>query len=468
MKAEKYGFSLPNWRIMTALLVVFVLAVRPVLGVTLSAGLLRLIVLALGEFGADVSMGEHRIVAGSLEVPWSDDCAGVAYFVILPLVACWSYLRVAGRTILWHLIGLPLLLAAGVNLLRVISIMLCRWFLWPDVESPQVHFFLGFIWLLPALWWVLSPMLRVTSWLPALLFASVLALLTPQIQAPGGSLIALSSICVLASRLTSKSVQQAWSWAHLIWIIAAVCISVAQMESLWLPWLLVCPIFQLHQMPRASWLLLLATSPLVAMHQPMAWLIFGPLCGFVLYSLKYRADEDESKPASMRTQIANACCLLVPFASLSLDVRSVQAMEKPVPSLKPEIVAAGQYELHLSRQPAGLRVDWISPMLGGRHHTLQVCMAYRGEYLRRVEGVIGVWTDGHLWRLESFLHEGESLESYPDYLWHSLMPGSSVGTHLIFSAKCEAMTAADFESAARDLARRIHEHQRSSTAHQPS
>ena len=127
------------------------------------------------------------------------------------------------------------------------------------------------------------------------------------------------------------------------------------------------------------------------------------------------------------------------------------------------LVASGCYALHLDRQPAGTRIDWIAAQGGGRHHTLQICMAYRGEHLHNAPEDERVLTDGRIWRREFFMIDDLLVENYAGYLRHTFWPGSPVGVHLIFSATAGSTSAADFALATSGLACRIREHCRSSS-----
>jgi exosortase/archaeosortase family protein len=451
---------------MVALLVSVGLAVWPEPGAWLGAGVLHLAVILLATIGVPVHLSEHTLVVSTLQVPWSDDCAGVAYFAILPLVACWSFWSAGGYASLWRLLGLPLVLAGVVNLLRVASIVLCRWWLLPEVESPQLHFFLGFVWLLPALWLLLPRAMARHAWLKALHLSALLAMLTPQLQAPGGALIALTSVLILCLHFSKPDEKPSAStgWIpHGLWFLAAGWIILSRMESLWLPWLLMWPGLCPRRPTLLVWLLLPATLPMAAMHGLWSWLVFGPLCLAAGWTLARRLSIQmpaiESMPRSWHSQALWTSALLLPFVILNLGAGKEHPLDQPPPVIRSERIAEGRHVLRLSQQPNTMRVDWISPQQGGRHHTLRVCMAYRGEHLRCIADAPAILTDDRVWRSEYFLVNGRLLENYQDYLLHTFLPGSSAGVHLIFSVNAGTMPAREFESKARDLALRIHEQQ---------
>jgi len=459
---------------MAAILAAIGFALWPEPGAWLGAGVLHLAVMLLAMIGAPVQFTEHTLVVGTLQVPWSDDCAGVAYFAILPLVACWSSWSAGGPASLWRILGMPLVLACVLNLLRVASIVICRWWLLPEVESQQLHFFLGFVWLLPALWLLLPPAKARHAWLSALHLSALLAMLTPQLQAPGGALIALTSVLALCLRLSNPAGKQGATlgWiTHGLWFLAAGWIIVSRMESLWLPWLLMWPGLSRQRPPLLVWLLLPATLPLAAMHGLWSWLVFGPV-GLVAARtlarrLSIKMPSNEPIPRPWQTQALWTCALLLPFVILNLGANKVQPLDQPPYAIRSERISEGRHVLHLSEQPDNMRVDWISPQQGGRHHTLRVCMAYRGEHLHGIEEAPTVLTDGRVWRSEYFLVKGRLLENYRDYLLHSFLPGSSAGVHLIFSVNAGTMPVRDFESKARDLAHQVHQQQTQALAFHP-
>lgn len=465
------GVSQNRWRFMAALTVAMGFALWPEPGAWLGAGVLHIAVTLLAMFGAPIQFTEHTLVVSTLRVPWSDDCAGVAFFAILPLVACWSSWTAGGKTGLWRILGMPLVLACLINLLRVASIVLCRWWLLPEVESQQLHFFLGFVWLLPALWLLLPAAIVKQTWLKALNLSAILAMFTPHLQAPGGALIAVATSLVLCLRLSAPAGNQqstpGWT-AHTLWLLAAGWIILSRMESLWLPWLLMWPGLSPHRPTLLIWLLLPATLPLAAMHGLWSLLVFGPICLLAGRSLGrqlyIKMPSTPSIQRSWQTQVLWTCALLLPFVILNLGSEKEQPMDQPPYVIRSERIAEGRHLLHLSQQPKAMRVDWISPQQGGRHHTLSVCMAYRGEHLHHTEEAPTVFTDGRVWRREYFLVKGHLLETYRAYLLHSFLPGSGAGVHLIFSVNAGAMPVRDFESQARLLAHQVHQQQQQALA----
>lgn len=69
-------------------------------------------------------------------------------------------------------------------------------------------------------------------------------------------------------------------------------------------------------------------------------------------------------------------------------------------------VGANTYELHPIGQPRNVELAWYGPSGDGRHHTLSVCMRYRGSNLKPSGIEPTVLTDGNLWMREFFLEDG--------------------------------------------------------------
>ena len=199
----------------------------------LVVGLLRLL-------GAAAVSDANGMTIGKLQVPWTQDCAGLNLLLVLLAVVVWLH---RAEPLSWHL-GLRLALAvpAGLaaNVARVLTLIAGRWWFFPAVESDQVHYLLGFVWLLPFLILFLPKNRQsFTSLAVAALHAcAVLALLASLSGAPGGGWVTLCALACLA-----HCGPQPWTTQRLVlslgWVAAAVFIGMSSMESLWLPWLLV-------------------------------------------------------------------------------------------------------------------------------------------------------------------------------------------------------------------------------------
>jgi hypothetical protein len=120
------------------------------------------------------------------------------------------------------------------------------------------------------------------------------------------------------------------------------------------------------------------------------------------------------------------------------------------------MLAANTYEVHLIGQPTDIHLVWYGPSGDGRHHTLPVCMRYRGIHLKAVKEEPSVMTDGKVWMREFFIHRNELLTEYRSYLARTLWPWSPAGVHLIASGSATSMSAKSFAQQSVILAKELH------------
>jgi hypothetical protein len=163
------------------------------------------------------------------------------------------------------------------------------------------------------------------------------------------------------------------------------------------------------------------------------------------------------RTSDLVAQVSLTIAFMLPFVALGFSLGSGTEMIPPA-SIEAKPTARNCFELHLPRQPTAMRMDWIGSQGGGRHHTVQVCMAYRGEHLHEVQPGGPVFTDGSVLRREFFLFPDALINDYHEYLRRTFWPGSETGIHLIFSVNTSAMSAGDFDSECVSLAGRIREH----------
>ncbi|MCF7732340.1 MAG: hypothetical protein K9N23_11660, partial [Akkermansiaceae bacterium] len=237
-----------------------------------------------------------------------------------------------------------------------------------------------------------------------------------------------------------------------LWFAAAAGIAAAGMESLWLPWLLLCP----WCMPRQGWvspilLLVPCTVPVVAMKLP--WLAAAGVL-WAGWRMLRSTSEPMAPPAVIRlrwtTLLALLVMLPVPFVASTLGPVLRTAVVPP-PGLMAQPLEPGRFLLRLIGQSPDITLSWNAPSGTGRHHTLPVCLRYRGRVLKAEPSCPAVQTDDKLWLAEAFLMPGGELLAYDGYLRRTLLPFSSAGVHLIASAPRVSMTAADFETVSRRL-----------------
>jgi hypothetical protein len=247
--------------------------------------------------------------------------------------------------------------------------------------------------------------------------------------------------------------------AYLAWGIAALLIARSNMESLWLPWLLVCPRL-------VSWRLLSTWTGLVILSGSISLLAMRPewqlLVGTALAYRFYLTIRGEEKPKSQDSPVrprapeiaALALMGVAPF-SLAAVIGIEHPAERPPGGLMTKQLTFNSYQLRVTGQPADIRMYWYSAFGDGRHHSLTSCMRFRGLILEPVTGQEEVMTGGNMWMRDFFIHEGKLKSSYGDYLLASFSPFASPGIHVILDAPADSMSAAYFSRASDELAAKL-------------
>ena len=429
----------------------------------LLTGVTRPLVLAVLNFcGCGAQDVGETITLGRLVIPWTRDCAGINTVLILLAITVWMNRAEPLDRRYWGRLLLMIPSALMANVLRVLTLIGYRAAFYPTIESPQMHYFLGLAWLVPFLALLLprSGRPRIFLLLEAMHAAAVVALLTPMSGTPHGHLIILAAVLALAHcRVREYSAAQAW-WL-LAWGVAGAGIALVGLESLWLPWLLVCPALQ-----QARWVLhplhglvIAATNPLFLMLPGADWLAGGAIAWTAWQWFQQRESMLEiTAPSSRRRAIAGLSLAAVAFSTPFLA--STILYGSYVPLHPPAAVAAQSlgnegYELRLPGQPEAMGVLWYGPTSHDRHHTMKVCLKYRGIEVEAVAGDTLICTDGQNWLYECFLHDHQLLATYPAYLRSTSKPGASPGVHFIFIAPQETMTMASFSKSCQELAAKL-------------
>lgn len=433
----------------------------------LLSGLSRPAVMAVsGLFGGQISDQGDVLMVGKLHVPWSRDCAGFDVLLVLWGLILWTsrHEQLAWR--FWLRMAAAVPAAVVANILRVFTIIAWRQWFYPSVESPQAHYFIGFVWLLPLLFLFIPRQGKpLAPWLLVMAMpAAVLSLAAPQASAPGGMWVSAAAIVLLAVQHFHKPEvlwEKVLSW---LWILAAVALAGASMESLWLPWLLACPWY----IPRSPWLracavLLPATVPLFAMAVP--WVCAGLLLVAAVMMVCFHARAHEGGSEEHLPGGFVACLLgglfLVPFVASTLGP-ALREEVLPPRGMMARPLEADCWELKLPFHSPRVDLAWITPSGSGRHHTLPVCMGYRGRQLHLVKDQRDVFHDDEYWFAEVFLMPDGELCDYAGYLRRTLIPFSKPGVHLIASAPMVAMESRQFSGVARHCFEQVAAHYRSS------
>lgn len=420
--------------------------------------------LNLVGIAATTSAGE--LVIGRLHVPWTRDCAGLNILTMLWAITLWVNRAEPISRRFWLRLALGLPAAYLANIARIFTLIAYRHAVYPNVESPQLHYFIGFLWVMPCLPFFVPRAGREFGryFLETLFLVTALSLVSPYVQAPGGSLVTLAVLLLLAkSRFAPMLAPGHWLLAA-IWIASAIFIALANMESLWLPWLLLCPWFVPAGFQRApaSWVLVLATIPLFAMHPIAGWLV--ALAALVEVWGLMRSDSNLDSAESTRSSTNWASGFLVPGGLILLFLTPfvvstlgglLRPNLRPPPGVMARELAAETFELRLVGQPGNVDLVWYGPSGDGRHHTLSVCMRYRGIVLQPSGTVPSVLTDGKVWMREFFLQRGSLLIDYRAYIQNTFLPWTPAGVHVIASAATESMSAEAFASSILDLATQL-------------
>jgi exosortase/archaeosortase family protein len=404
------------------------------------------------------------MAVGHLEIPWTRDCAGINLLLIMLALAVWVNREEPVVLKFWLRVAAMLPAALAANVLRVLCLIGYRFIAYPAVESPQTHYFLGFIAMVPFITLITPRAGRPAfhALLETLHAAAVIALLAPMTGMPNGSLLAVAVVLALSQ---CRVRQDRWNWRlplTFLWVVAGAAVALMNMESFWLPWLLCCPLlldFKWLFSP-AGILVMLSTQSMFTM-QSWAPLVGWTGIGLALWSWVKKSpaptDSILATPtppaASLQRVLAGgaACCFLIPFlASTLLSVG--QASWKPPVAVESRSLGSQGYEVRLPGQPETIALACYGAEGKDRHHTVQVCLKYRGTDLAASLEHPAVYTDGEHWLREFFLQDGQLLADYPAYLKSTFRPGSDPGVHLIFISPMESGTPQAFATTSATLA----------------
>jgi exosortase/archaeosortase family protein len=424
-----------------------------------------LVVGVLQAVGVQAADQQDALKVGRLVVPWTRDCAGLNVLAMLWAVVLWTNRAQpsSGRLAVQLLLAVPVAFVA--NLARILTLIAYRAAFFPAVESPQLHYFIGFLWVMPSLglWVPWRGERRPGRYLEVLYLAAVLALLAPHVGGPGGSVAALATLVTLAHSRFDPSLSATRLAGGAAWGLAGAFIASAGMESLWIAWMLACPWFATVGLLRScSRLALLAgTVPLVAMHPIWrvsvlaaagweAWRLAG-----VTASPGPNARSDSATEPRWRLAMAAgiAAAIVLPFVVSAAGGR-VARLEPPPPGTMARRIDPTSYTVRLVGQAPDVELAWFTSAGDGRHHTLPVCLRYRGVMLEP-SSEEGVMTDGDRWMREFFVQDGALLSDYPTYLRRTFLPFASPGVHIVVAAPVASMSAALFAQTADTLARQL-------------
>ena len=416
----------------------------------------------IGLFHVPVADLGDSITVGRLVIPWTGDCAGLNLLVLLLAVAIWFNRHEPCNWFHW-LRSLGMVPAAIVaNVLRVFTLSGYRELFYPAVETPQLHYFFGLFWLVP---FAFLAMPRSPRHLTARLFelihvAAVIALLAPQTYAVGGLGLTMAVVFGLSHCRLPERISKSRMIALGLWLLAAVVFCFARMDSFWLPWMIICPL-----MSDAKWvfsieggILTLATHPLFAL-LPWAEVITWIAIGYVVWK-RYILDQPDPPTVDPhvdwtwkeRSLLAGVSVLfLLPFLASSIFVGKIETLRPPkIAEIKS--VPGDGYLLTMPGEEKGVSLVWYNASGASRHHTLKICLKYRGVELEPSEDDSNVFTDGTHWLREFFLQDGKLIPSHLQYVLSTMKPGSSPGVHLIYVTDSLLMSAREFDGKTQKMA----------------
>jgi exosortase/archaeosortase family protein len=416
--------------------------------------------------GTAADLGE-AIIINQITLPWTQDCSGINALLLLWTITLWTQRqqRFSVFTGLRLLACIPLALL--VNLARVLSVAAYRSTFYPDWESPQMHYFAGYLFLLPCVP-LLVPVARQRArgyCLELLYLVTVLSLVTPLILMPGGTLLALCSLVYLAQSQFQDWRHVGVPWLLSLWLLVGLAIALAASESLWIPWLLLAPMLvnrALLTRPE-GWLVLSGTISALAMNN--AWQL-AVIAALAVMAWRYRPGTQpetgiaQSPAAQVVTTMAGwqtslmALLILTPFI-LPILMQRDHELQPPPRGVMARQMAFNSYEVKLTGQPVDLTSFWYGPFCDGRHHALVSCMTFRGIQLEPVDDFPGVYSGEDQWLAEFFIYNGQLLDNYPSYLLASFVPLKGPGVHVIFAAPADTISAAYFKEEASRVATRL-------------
>jgi exosortase/archaeosortase family protein len=412
-------------------------------------------------FGIEAVNRGTDILLGDLVLPWTQDCSGVNTLIILWGVTLWANRqRPFDRNLVVRLfLCVPAALIA--NMLRILTLAGYRYVFYPNWESEELHYLVGFLWLVPFLFLFVEDLRRMdrARWIEVVYLSLVLALVAPAIFSPGGSLVALSTLFFLAHSRVADPAPPRLTAAYLAWGAAALLIAWSSMESLWIPWLLVCPRLVSWKL-LSSWTgvtILSGTVSLLAM-RPEWQIVVGAALAYRIFRMFRTGAQPQSGSASAPPKAPEIAALVLlgiaPFA-LPAVIGIEHPVERPPDRAMTKQLTFNSYQISLTGQPVDVRMYWYGAFGDGRHHSLASCMRFRGLILEPVTGQEEVQTGGNMWMRDFFIHEGELKSSYGDYLLASFSPFAAPGIHIILDAPADSMSAAYFSRQSEKLAARL-------------
>ena len=438
----------------------------------LSMFLKPMVIGALQIIGVPAENLGNVLLVDNMEIPWSRDCSGFNQLLLLLGLVIWMrrhdlWKMETARIIAW---AIPAALIA--NVARILTILKYRSLWYPQAESPEMHYLIGLVWILPfaALLLPTNHKKYISTWIELAHAVIVVSLLAPMVGA--GESLAMASAAVLI--LAMGNIPQQWNPKRIValvgWIVVGIGIATIRMGSFWLQWLLICPL-----MAQPAWFrkpriiaLILSTHPLFDLLPGGEWITWG-LVGWSVWSDFLAPVNSHNKVMDVATKAlfpagkllsssvitVSIIMLSAPFVTPLLEVSNTALPSPPAIAEKLPIPGLGS-ELKLPGQPDTLGILWYTPSSYDRHHKLPVCMKYRGIHLEDVEGHPALWTDGTHWFREFFIQDKNLIPTHLQYVKATLGFSASPGIHLVFVARVSDMNGDTFAKLANSYSKEIH------------
>jgi len=421
----------------------------------------------LGLFNISAFDHGHDITVGRLEIPWTGDCAGLNLLVLLLAVAIWLNRNESFNLIHWIRILGMIPAAIIANVCRVFTLIGYRELFYPTIETPQLHYFFGLVWLVPFAFLAMPGRSRhITARIFELLHvAGVIALLAPQTSGPDGLGLTLAVVLSLSHCKLAENISKKRLLLLVLWILSAGAFAVSGMESFWLPWILVCPLVLdekwITTLPGV--IITLSTHPLFAL-LPGSEIITWVTIAWVAWKF-YIVSPSIAGPVEIPPHwnwekiflIAGTSLLfLLPFLASSFFPGNLEQWVPPKCS-KIEPIPGNGYLITLPGQPDQLGLLWYNPSGTHRHHTLKICLKYSGVDVVPSKEDPEVFTDGTHWFKEFFLQGGKLLRTHGSYVVSTLAPGSAAGVHVIAVCDTASFKAQKFDDLSTSLVKKLYQ-----------
>lgn len=422
---------------------------------------------ALGLLGVSSEANAGTLIVAGREVPWSSECSGFNAALLLMSVTLWVNRRSGLSLGLGLRLGGVLLSAFILNIGRVLTILAYRGLRHPVEESPELHMLIGFLWMLPVLPWLVPKADRSSDrqhgWIEMLTLCVVFALLCPMLEGPGALWVGATTLAMLSlHRGMGDEGPPGMVWI-LAFAVAAVMIWNTSMDSLWLPWILLNPwtLPLKRSTVFVALTLLPGTVPVFAMRFEFQLLAVAGLA-YVIWigsnrqtgASRFVQEAMEATRPSLSGGLCAGILLLAPFYGAAIPVPKLE--QAPLPNgCMIQKIETHAYSVRLPIQRESLQIFWFTGSGSDRHHSLVVCMKYRGVDLEPKDREETLWTDGTLWYREYYLCDSKLLATYSEYLAATLIPKSDKGVHVIMTSPRTETPRETFLAETDDLATRL-------------